>query len=117
MTAANFRHRLKHCPFCGEFVRILVHDLDDQCYVECETCRALGPTGGDLESAVFQWNYRSKEAVSKKCIRCGKNVPIDEEMDYRMCVGCRHTAANQLQASDFGSGVVEKMQAIGKVAS
>jgi Lar family restriction alleviation protein len=52
---------LKPCPFCGERdqkVFLGIPKTKDW-FVQCQTCQTTGPTGGDRESAVFQWNERA----------------------------------------------------------
>lgn len=115
---ANFQHRLKQCPFCGEFVRIIMHDLEDQCYVECETCQAMGPTGGDIDSAKFQWNSRAGlDNRDRNCLRCGRQLLQEREPGYRMCVTCRKISSGMGPTAppDYGveSGVNKSNKILG----
>lgn len=104
MSSANFTHRLKHCPFCGEYVRVLVHDLQDQCYVECETCQSMGPTGGNVDSCVYQWNCRvADDNRERKCLKCNKALLQEREAGYRMCGVCRRSADSSMLPTDYGN--------------
>lgn len=106
----NFDFRLKPCPFCGELIRILTRDLSDQFYVECETCQAMGPTGGEMNSAVIQWNSRAEsENKTRDCLRCGRQLLLEKEAGYRMCCTCRKVAeGTNLNFAQFEGAMTRK---------
>lgn len=46
------------CPFCGKTDVSVCHDARLVKYMVCHSCRAEGPVGGTVETAVFLWNTR-----------------------------------------------------------
>lgn len=99
----NFSNFLFPCPFCGEKIKIGLHSFHRHSYVECETCESMGPTGVDRDSAAFQWNSRAEaDNRERRCLRCGRQLLLEKEPGYRMCVTCRRVASEtSLTPGDF----------------
>lgn len=55
---------LKPCPFCGEAELKMCGPYSTQpwneYFVQCQICTCTGPSGGDEESATYQWNEGKK---------------------------------------------------------
>jgi len=60
---------LKPCPFCAAslpWIRIIQHDNDGSCQVECYFCGATGPQEAHRELAVQDWNSRLRSKPKKE---------------------------------------------------
>ena len=103
------RPNLLPCPFCGED-EMSLHEYgfssdDHDFYIQCKTCTTTGPNGDSIESAILQWNIRTKVSKprmelfkkgggshldvvkSRKCLKCDKKIMTTPE--NRLCSSCK----------------------------